>query len=669
MQRIVSGEDIRDRREDRDVCPPPPRDEKAMVLSGNERDTGKACESGGIHRTAVALGNAATLVEHDGECGVRGSGNDIDEDIEEDIDEDIDEEDIEEDMDEYAMAVNEEAAAPEADGLAPQPSGTGESTCDADGNTSSGMSSQISSQTNIHGNSHTGTADADDDAEASGPSRLPAHPLAAQRMQAPVSIISGLSTVGLRPMSRTNSRNSGTLSSVGSGLQRDWGWFDDGIHSDQSAGKARGAGPEAGGRRGREETSGRSAEGAGAGAEPREGRGGTAPGRPRRATERGGHGSWREPRAGPSQAPCRSKTDRVPKRNVVSLLPRGDEMFVDDSQEYLEPILVHERPRDMENEAAVQAVTAPNYVLEESLSDQLLWKKTAGNRPPQPVEERAFFEAVWAENFANSEVDYELPKEVLTATTPFSLSPFSESEFGTAGSGVIGAGVTAKQDVADIVSSFVVPGGTAGTHGNGQPGLLAGHHPHHPSNNKPRIVRSSSGSGGSLTVYAKGDNVFGTTVSKSFARPSANGALVSGVDTVNISVASYRVVESEKRGKHAQFLVIYREGSIRDTIGVWKRYSDFQELSKKVTKVQESCVSVIANMSPLAVTEEHDVEHLPNAITSWHLLKKRKRWYRCLDSGYLSLKTFLLERFLHDILFESSTPDLLRDFVGVPPPR
>ncbi|MGK3749420.1 MAG: hypothetical protein ACI8RD_001715 [Bacillariaceae sp.] len=76
----------------------------------------------------------------------------------------------------------------------------------------------------------------------------------------------------------------------------------------------------------------------------------------------------------------------------ASLLPTGNEMIVDDMQEYLEPILIHPRSRDMENEAAVQAVTAPNYVLEESLSDQFLWKNTAGNRPPQPVEERAFFE-------------------------------------------------------------------------------------------------------------------------------------------------------------------------------------------------------------------------------------------------------------------------------------
>jgi hypothetical protein len=200
-------------------------------------------------------------------------------------------------------------------------------------------------------------------------------------------------------------------------------------------------------------------------------------------------------------------------------------------------------------EAAVQAVTAPNYVLEESLSNQLLWKRTAGNRPPQPVEERAYFEAQWAENFAMSEVEYRMPAEVLTATTPVSLNPFADGNFGTDGTGVIGEGGTPvsdvggtrsgggnHHDVADIVSSFVVPGGTSGN------AVAVGQHNTH-LKNQPRMVRNSSGSGGNLIVYAKGDNVFGTTVSKSFARPSINGELVSGVDTVNISIASYRVVE------------------------------------------------------------------------------------------------------------------------------
>lgn len=375
----------------------------------------------------------------------------------------------------------------------------------------------------------------------------------------------------------------------------------------------------------------------------------------------------------------------------------------------------------------MQAVTAPNYVLEESLSSQLLWKDTAGNRPPQPLEERAFFEKMWAQNFARSQVEYRMPVEVLTATTPISLSPFADGNFDTAAA------------VGTQLSNYnlaVIPPHSDGHPGGGGGGM-------NPSNvaeatlvsrlNDPSqahrvasitgagsggqgnvqrheiINRKVSGSDGQMTVLIKGDNVFGTTVSKSFVRPGMYGG---GVDTVNISVASYRVVEvrlgpivvrgcsihailsrvsfpsplnihlghffsfffpsciqSSKHGKYAQFLVIYREGSIRDTIGVWKRYSDFQELSRKVTKAHEGCSAVIANMSPLAVTEEQDVEHLPNAITSWRLLKKRQRWYRCLDAGYLSLKVFLLERFLHDILFESSSPTLLRDFVGVPPPR
>ena len=102
-------------------------------------------------------------------------------------------------------------------------------------------------------------------------------------------------------------------------------------------------------------------------------------------------------------------------------------------------------------------------------------------------------------------------------------------------------------------------------------------------------------------------------------------------------------------------------------MGVWKRYSDFSELSRKVASGHsaDSCAAVVTGLNPLSpANDDHDVEILPNAITSWRLLKKRQRWYRCLDAGYLSLKVFLLERFLHDILFESSNPQILRDFVA-----
>mmetsp|Transcript_34338 Transcript_34338/g.39120 ORF Transcript_34338/g.39120 Transcript_34338/m.39120 type:complete len:521 (+) Transcript_34338:13-1575(+) len=300
------------------------------------------------------------------------------------------------------------------------------------------------------------------------------------------------------------------------------------------------------------------------------------------------------------------------------------------------------------------AVTAPTYVLEESLSSQKLWRNTAGNRPPQPVEERAFYEKMWAQNFAKSNVHYGMPSEVLTAASPISLSPFADGNFRTELSNHYIAEDTKKEDPADSIM-YRLEGQ------NKDFGL------DQPQNTQYTVVNKKiqgNGTDGSLTVLVRGDNVFGTTVSKSFAKSSKNGGPLQGIDTVNISIASYRVVDSKKYGKYAQYLVIYREGSIRDTIGVWKRYSHFAELSQKVLQQHQSCVSVLANVSPLSMTEDTESEHLPNAITSWRLLKKRQRWYRCLDAGYLSLKVFLLERFLHDILFESTSPNLLREFVG-----
>lgn len=297
-------------------------------------------------------------------------------------------------------------------------------------------------------------------------------------------------------------------------------------------------------------------------------------------------------------------------------------------------------------------MTAPTYVLEESLSSQKLWKYTAGQRPPQPADERAFYEKMWAQNFERSQVKYSMPVEVLTATSPICLSAFAEGIFDSPNPRsdyVSAANARSANDQGAVAEAALV-------HLMNDPSQLR----EEDMDLLPRTVKGQ-GSDGDLTILVRGVNAFGTTVSKSFARPSEKGG---GVDTVNISIASYRVVESTKRGKYAQFLVIYREGSIRDTFGVWKRYRDFERLAQKVTHSHEGCAAVIANVSPLAVTEEPDTEVLPNAITSWRLLQKRKRWYRCLDAGYLSLKVFLLERFLHDILFESSSPKLLRDFVG-----
>lgn len=329
-------------------------------------------------------------------------------------------------------------------------------------------------------------------------------------------------------------------------------------------------------------------------------------------------------------------------------------------------------PNDLEpkkdtEDGTMMAVTAPTYVLEESKSSQKLWKNTAGTRPPQPVDERAFYEKIWANNFKRSQVDYRIPSDILTATSPINLSPFADRNFDEGYqtpddfNNREGDGTAISSEVAATSSVTGKATAAAGLYGiarskNPKEQLMGPYNHHHTLVNK--TVKNDE-TDDEMTVLVRGDNVFGTTVSKSFTRD------IVGIDTVSISIASYRVVECKKHGKYAQFLVIFCEGTFRDTIGVWKRYSDFEKLSRIVSHGHENCTSVLAGIHPLSVTEDPHQEMLPNAVTSWNLLRKRKRWYRCLEAGYLSLKAFLLERFLHDILFESSTAEILRSFVGL----
>ncbi len=206
------------------------------------------------------------------------------------------------------------------------------------------------------------------------------------------------------------------------------------------------------------------------------------------------------------------------------------------------------------SEEMTGAVTAPIYVLEESPSTQKLWKDTAGNRPPQPVEERAFFEKMWAQNFVKSQVIYQMPVEVLTATSPISLSPFADGNFPEDTRGVSNDDPTeyssypkkSNDDSENGNSSHVSAEATivyrmnnnAGYYGPSRSNNLKSlgpHHHHHTLVNK-RVLCDEDGE---LVVVVRGDNVFGTTVSKSFALQGD----FPGADTVSISIASYRVVE------------------------------------------------------------------------------------------------------------------------------
>ena len=135
-------------------------------------------------------------------------------------------------------------------------------------------------------------------------------------------------------------------------------------------------------------------------------------------------------------------------------------------------------------------LTAPTYVLEESLSSQKLWKQSAGQRPPQPVEERAFYEKMWAQNFARSQVDYQVPVEVLTASSPISLNPFADGNFD--GDGDYAVSPPPRTNVGDVAEGMLV----------------------HRMNDHDRLAttvvnKKVKTDEGDLTVLVRGDNVFG----------------------------------------------------------------------------------------------------------------------------------------------------------------
>ena len=203
-------------------------------------------------------------------------------------------------------------------------------------------------------------------------------PMQLQQQQTPLSIISGLlPAVGLLPISRNDSRNSG-VASFGSGLQRshnssrDWGWFEDVHHSDQSVNGSFTATSRTVRSKNDGATSSVASSAANRTSLPQHHLANTRTGNLVHAvgiSNNGNEGAGTEGpsskmdssgdygnQGGDSSSDNRNSISnrlRVRGRgdtsNTASLLPTGNEMLVDETQEYLEPIIINEKPRDIEN--------------------------------------------------------------------------------------------------------------------------------------------------------------------------------------------------------------------------------------------------------------------------------------------------------------------------------
>jgi len=244
----------------------------------------------------------------------------------------------------------------------------------------------------------------------------------------------------------------------------------------------------------------------------------------------------------------------------------------------------------------------PQYILESKLSTQQLWYSTAGKRPRQPTQERQYYESLWRKNF---EVSCVRPP----STTPLPSAPSSSS--GSSGR-ALASGV-------DVVSSK----------GNGLP--------------TQEEVPSCKECDGEILFRGKGP--FSNAVSKSF--PDSDD-----VAAMTLQIPRYRVTRTPSGDVHAEFLVVVSVNSRSAvTFGLWRRHSDFTVLAAKV--------------KGLDAASDRPNTSFKNTLLSWQCLVQRKRWFRCLDKDYLALKSFLLERFMHDLLFESHTPDIVMEFLDL----
>eukprot|EP01040_Poterioochromonas_malhamensis_P003788 gene3788-4047_t len=144
-------------------------------------------------------------------------------------------------------------------------------------------------------------------------------------------------------------------------------------------------------------------------------------------------------------------------------------------------------------------------------------------------------------------------------------------------------------------------------------------------------------------VLFRGKSPFSNSVSKSF--------LDEYVSSMTLHMPYYRIFRGLTGEIHAEYLIkVTIGGNAPLTFGIWKRHSDFHQLADIINAMN---------------IRSGDENVFKNALLSWQCVLQRKRWFRSLDKDYLALKCFLLERFMHDVLFETQTPSIINKFLGL----
>lgn len=118
---------------------------------------------------------------------------------------------------------------------------------------------------------------------------------------------------------------------------------------------------------------------------------------------------------------------------------------------------------------------------------------------------------------------------------------------------------------------------------------------------------------------------------------------------VTLQIPKYRThLCDEDRRVYAEYMLLVKVDA--RTFGIWKRFSDFKVLASNVQTQSKS---------------SGNLRRFRKTIFSWEYLVSKQRWFRCVDKDYIRQKCILLERFMHELLFESATSDLILSFLDL----
>lgn len=126
------------------------------------------------------------------------------------------------------------------------------------------------------------------------------------------------------------------------------------------------------------------------------------------------------------------------------------------------------------------------------------------------------------------------------------------------------------------------------------------------------------------------DNVYSSMCMRSFEQ---NGPYGIRISHLRISINKYR--------KYAEFLVCFKTPSYE--YSTWKRYSQLSNFYYDIIRSESIFLFF-------------------NTMISWEVLRSSRCFTRNLRIEYLKTKAFLLERVLHDALYEVSNPNVFVKF-------